>query len=720
MRPAGRDPAGWLLDVAVRLLPAGRRDWGQAMRADFASITTASERWRFALGCARVALWQGPVWRVVGCLTAQGVAVTLAMTSGIGGLFRAEVLALVLVAPPLLWRIGRGSGGLRLGPSRAAHAGRWVGYGLIGSCALVAVGFIAADVESRRSDGPGASALWLGVVLLALAVHTRDVLAVTSAESKVSAAVMTSGAGFGAGAGVAAWALLPFGQSLSLHGRWLAAAYPAAFAMVLVGVPAAAAMLTARSSRSLRPGLQAGGCAGLVAGQVLFIVGVAAVWLRPELVDSSIFDKGPNWLPAEPRGVAGIYLIALVLVPVLGLLCGALGATIGAVSTASPVTRWRRVDRAAGALALAALVLAGALCYPLTHVFDGHDTTSFGAVGTTAVVFSPDGRALVTTNGDQTAILWNVADPGRPIRAATFFGTAAFAPDGHTLATRGLLWNVADPAHPARIAAFDDGDPGVFSPDGRRLATENNGVGMLWNVADRAHPRRTGTFSGDWDAFDPAGRTFATSNWCSAQSGTFGTGCTTTLWSVSDRTRPARIATVSGGRAVFSPDGRTLATRAVHDTVVVWSLADSHHPRRIAALVCGRDERPTPAVVFSPDGRRLATGSEDGTVRLWDLAAPTHPSTLPRARSLSYSAQIGVSDTHTVAAFSGDGRTLTAIMGNSVVTRWNVADPRRPTRTGVLRRETQGAGIVAFAPDLASVGGAAVDGGNAVSLWRIG
>jgi WD40 repeat protein len=270
------------------------------------------------------------------------------------------------------------------------------------------------------------------------------------------------------------------------------------------------------------------------------------------------------------------------------------------------------------------------------------------------------------------------------------------------------------------MAAFDDGDPGVFSPDGRRLATDNNGVGMLWDVADRAHPRRIGTFSGEGDAFDPAGRTLAASDWCTARSATFGPRCTTTLWSVSDRTRPARIATVGGGRAVFSPDGRTLATRAVHDTVVVWSLADPRRPRRIAALVCGRDERPTPAVVFSPDGRRLATGSEDGTVRLWDVAAPTHPSTLPRARSLSYSARIGASDTHTVVAFSGDGRTVTAIMGNSVVTRWDVADPRRPIRTGVLRRHTHGAGVVAFAPDVASVGGAAVDGGNAVSLWRIG
>jgi hypothetical protein len=376
MRPAGRDPAGWLLDVAVRLLPPRRREWGQAMRADFVCIPSSSERWRFALGCARVALWQGPVWRVVGCLAAQGAAVILTLTSGIGGLFRAEVLALVVLAPALLWRIGRGSSRLRLGPSRAAGAGRWVGCALIGSCAAVAVAFIAADIESR-SDGPGAAALWLGVVLLALAVHTRDVLAVTSAESRVSPATMTSGAGFGAGAGLAAWVLLPFGQSLSLHGRWLAAAYPAAFAMALVGAPAAAAMLAARRSQSFRPGLHAGGCTGLVAGQVLFLVGVGAVWLRPELVDSSIFDKGPDWLPAEPTVVAGVYLIALVLVPVLGLACGALGAAIGAMSTASAVTGRRRVDRAAGVLALAALALAGALCYPFVHVFDGHDATSF-------------------------------------------------------------------------------------------------------------------------------------------------------------------------------------------------------------------------------------------------------------------------------------------------------------------------------------------------------
>ena len=199
---------------------------------------------------------------------------------------------------------------------------------------------------------------------------------------------MTAGAGLGAGAGLAAYALLPYGQSLDVHGTWPAAAYPAAVAVALVGAPAAAGMRAARVERSVRAGMYGGGCAGVVAALVLFILGVGSVWLRPELVDSSIFDKGPAWLPAETRSVAGTYVIGLVLVPVLGLLFGALG---GAIAMAGG---HRLVDLARAGGALAVLALAGALCYPLTQLFDGRDTTSFGTVGATAVAFSADGGAL--------------------------------------------------------------------------------------------------------------------------------------------------------------------------------------------------------------------------------------------------------------------------------------------------------------------------------------
>ena len=50
------DPARSLVSLATRLLPAQRRDWGQAMQAEFDAVPGPWARWRFALGCARMAL----------------------------------------------------------------------------------------------------------------------------------------------------------------------------------------------------------------------------------------------------------------------------------------------------------------------------------------------------------------------------------------------------------------------------------------------------------------------------------------------------------------------------------------------------------------------------------------------------------------------------------------------------------------------------------------
>ncbi len=52
-----------------------------------------------------------------------------------------------------------------------------------------------------------------------------------------------------------------------------------------------------------------------------------------------------------------------------------------------------------------------------------------------AVVFSPDGRRLVTASNDATVKLWNVADPARLVRTAVLTrltrgaGHLAFSPD---------------------------------------------------------------------------------------------------------------------------------------------------------------------------------------------------------------------------------------------------------------------------------------------------
>jgi hypothetical protein len=52
-----RDIPRHLLTLAVRRMPAERRDWGRAMLAELAQLQNVSTRWRFALGCAQTALF---------------------------------------------------------------------------------------------------------------------------------------------------------------------------------------------------------------------------------------------------------------------------------------------------------------------------------------------------------------------------------------------------------------------------------------------------------------------------------------------------------------------------------------------------------------------------------------------------------------------------------------------------------------------------------------
>jgi len=80
--------------------------------------------------------------------------------------------------------------------------------------------------------------------------------------------------------------------------------------------------------------------------------------------------------------------------------------------------------------------------------------------------------------------------------------SVVFSPDGRTLATSNegtiLLWKVIDPAHPTQIGQPLEGHPDsvltmAFSPDGRTLATGGNGgTVILWDVGAPAQPRRIG------------------------------------------------------------------------------------------------------------------------------------------------------------------------------------------------------------------------------------
>ncbi|MFI2713261.1 hypothetical protein ACH495_24370 [Micromonospora sp. NPDC018662] len=177
------------------------------------------------------------------------------------------------------------------------------------------------------------------------------------------------------------------------------------------------------------------------------------------------------------------------------------------------------------------------------------------------------------------------------------------------------------------------------------------------------------------------------------------------LWDVTEPRRPAARGVIERERSTVvavSPVGHLLAGASA-DTLGLWNIADPAHPEPLKTL--GTRASPTLAAAFAPDGRTLATGGARGTLRLWDVREPAHP-------RLWVERTIGASQLQGVA-FSPDGRTLAvahAIEGGrsegTLVTLWDVRDPRRPARRAALPVRT--ATALAFSPvePVLAVGGA--------------
>src|SRR5262245_16884257 len=82
-----------LLTVAVRRMPAERREWGEAMLAELAQLQNTSTRWRFALGCSRVAMFpprRGGLLQTIMNRKMEGIVTTIGS---------AALISLILVLP---------------------------------------------------------------------------------------------------------------------------------------------------------------------------------------------------------------------------------------------------------------------------------------------------------------------------------------------------------------------------------------------------------------------------------------------------------------------------------------------------------------------------------------------------------------------------------------------------------------------------------------------
>jgi WD40 repeat protein len=315
------------------------------------------------------------------------------------------------------------------------------------------------------------------------------------------------------------------------------------------------------------------------------------------------------------------------------------------------------------------------------------------------VLFSPDGKMVVSTNRDKTVTRWDVesATPLETLRGhSNFVQQPVFSPDGETLYTvshdgTAIAWDLTGDRRLGRPFTFThdrtfsttgyDGHPGRLSPDGRLIAVGLKEQGVALLDAHELTPVGAPLLGTGGEvkslAFSPDGRTLAAATAAND-------GGSLTLWDVASQSRlheplyaghPSLLLAVG-----FSPDGATLATASSDLGLQRWDPATGDSLDVLGSGGSASD------VAFSADGALIASVPSEGGAEVWDAATRTSIATFDGAPGNEDSS----------VALSPDGRFLAVGGFGSVVRVWDV-------RTRELLHELDqggnGAFTLEFSPD---------------------
>ncbi len=298
-----------------------------------------------------------------------------------------------------------------------------------------------------------------------------------------------------------------------------------------------------------------------------------------------------------------------------------------------------------------------------------------------SVVFSHDGKQLLTGSYDNTARLWDLeSGESTVLRGHDWWvWSASFSPDERKILTTSqdgsaLVWSV-ETARP-QAPFLEHGGPvfgGAFAPDGKSVVTAGfDGRILAW----------------DPDQVRPFDFTVLTS----------------------DRTNPTPpYETLLGHTAAvrtvhFSDDGRLLLSSGNDNTVRVWDVLEGS----LLKTLRGHGGR-VPACAFAPQSRQVLSGSHDHRAMLWSLERYEE---LRVFRSRVFS---GHRDAILGADFSSDGARVISASRDRTARIWDVASGRE------MRQLREGHDFLVaacyFFPDGKRILTAAID--NTVRVWDI-
>jgi hypothetical protein len=237
----------------------------------------------------------------------------------------------------------------------------------------------------------------------------------------------------------------------------------------------------------------------------------------------------------------------------------------------------------------------------------------------TSVVFSTDGKFILSSSTDNTMRLWDTAS-GRLIQS--FEGhcspvtSVAFSPDGRFILSGSSdntirLWETASGRFIQSFEGHSDSVTSVaFSPDGKFiLSGSSDNTARLWETISG---RFIQSFEGHGKsvtsvAFSPDGK-FILSGSDDKILRSWETASGKIMHSFEGHSN-------SVTSVVFSPDGKFILSGSSDNTIRLWEAT-------AAKLICifeGHSGK-VYSVAFSPDGRFILFGSSDNTMRLWQVS----------------------------------------------------------------------------------------------------